>query len=580
MKLAMIVAFGGASVAAANVAAHLDTKSLTYHGWSADKLKNVVEAKGLGMCQGDCDSDLHCRTGLKCFHSNNGGKSLKIQTGCEGKTYSAADYCYKPAPAAPAAAPTRFPTRNPTAKPTAFPTRTPTAFPTRTPTTGYPTRVPTVPAHKDTDTLTTHGYNAHMLANVKAHGLGMCQGDCDSDSQCRGSMVCFHSHHAGNTVTGCEGKTLQIHDYCYKPPPTAAPTRFPTRTPTAKPTARVTVAAHKDTDTLTTHGYSADRLANVKAHGLGMCQGDCDYDSHCRTGLKCYHSSTHGRSLKIQTGCEGKTEGVHDYCYKPPPTAAPTRFPTRNPTAKPTAFPTRTPTAFPTRTPTTGYPTRVPTVPAHKDTDTLTTHGYNAHMLANVKAHGLGMCQGDCDSDSQCRGSMVCFHSHHAGNTVTGCEGKTLQIHDYCYKPPPTAAPTRFPTRTPTAKPTARVTVAAHKDTDTLTTHGYSAHMLANVKAHGLGMCQGDCDSDSHCRTGLKCFHSHSANKDLEAATGCAGRTEGIHDYCYASEKNSPLRCVNWDCSQWCKYFDQATEDAGLYTAAGCPDDSASTCSC
>ena len=30
-------------------------------------------------------------------------------------------------------------------------------------------------------------------------------------------MVCFHSHKSANTITGCEGKTLDIQDYCYLP---------------------------------------------------------------------------------------------------------------------------------------------------------------------------------------------------------------------------------------------------------------------------------------------------------------------------------------------------------------------------
>ena len=192
---------------------------------------------------------------------------------------------------------------------------------------------------------------------------------------------------------------------------------------------------------------------------------------------------------------------------------------------------------------------------AHLDTKTLATHGYDAHTLANVQKHGgLGMCQGDCDSDSHCRSGLKCYHSSWHGNTVTGCEGKTHLAHDYCYEE------------------------NAHLDTKTLTTHGYQAHTLANVKKHGLGMCQGDCDSDSHCRSGLKCYHSHKGGNTV---TGCEGKTHLLHDYCYSPLKLSdPKRCQEWSCAEWCQFFDQAAEDAGVYKANGCGDDGMDTCAC
>ena len=312
-----------------------------------------------------------------------------------------------------------------------------------------PTRNPTAPRGfaGNSKTLKEFGWSAHK------HGkIGECKGDCDADYQCATGLKCFHRSSPG-TVTGCMGRSVSSYDYCYRPVPTAYPTAYPTAFPTAYPTNPPSVAAHKDAKSLTTHGYNAHNLANVKKHGFGMCQGDCDNDSQCRGAMKCYHSSTHGVSLKFQTGCEGKTLSMHDYCYMP---AAPTRFPTRKPTSPPVGT-------------------------AHVDSKSLKTHGYNAHLLGGVQKHGFGMCQGDCDSDAQCRGSMVCFHSHKAGNTVTGCEGKTLAVHDYCYQP-------------------------------------------------------------------LKL--------------------------------SNPKRCQEWSCTEWCSFFDQATEDAGVYKANGCADDGVDSCQC
>ncbi len=44
----------------------------------------------LGLCEGDCDSDSDCATGLKCFQRNTNGPT---PPGCAGTPSSNADYC-------------------------------------------------------------------------------------------------------------------------------------------------------------------------------------------------------------------------------------------------------------------------------------------------------------------------------------------------------------------------------------------------------------------------------------------------------------------------------------------------------
>lgn len=41
------------------------------------------------------------------------------------------------------------------------------------------------------------------------------QGDCDEDSECQGSLVCFQRE-IGQGVPGCEGVSLAKTDYCVK----------------------------------------------------------------------------------------------------------------------------------------------------------------------------------------------------------------------------------------------------------------------------------------------------------------------------------------------------------------------------
>jgi len=296
--------------------------------------------------------------------------------------------------------------------------------------------------------------------------------------------------------------------------------------PTRKPTAPRGFAGNSKS--LKEFGGSAHR------HGkIGKCKGDCDYDYQCARGLKCFQQNWRYTTI---TGCEGRTKSNYDYCYDP------------------------TPTARPTRRPTTAMPTRKPTTAAHLNAKTLTDHGFSAHRLKNVvKAKGLGMCQGDCDSDTHCQGSMKCFHSSSGGNTVTGCEGKTSGITDYCYQPKPVTA--------------------AHLNAKKLTDHGFSAHTLTNVvKAKGLGMCQGDCDSNTHCQGSMVCFHSSSSGNTV---TGCEGKTSGYTDYCYQPLKlSNPARCAEWSCKEWCLYFDQTVEDAGVYSKNGCVEDGVLSCAC
>ena len=292
------------------------------------------------------------------------------------------------------------------------------------------------------------------------------------------------------------------------------------------------VSSHSTT--LRHYTHSAHKYGKI-----GQCKGDCDSDAQCMKGLLC--KQRHRWESKTITGCKGVAKADWDYCYKP--------------------------------------------VAAHKDSKELTTHGANAHLIASVKKHGFGMCQGDCDNDKQCRGAMKCYHSSRHGVSLkfqTGCEGKTTSYHDYCYMPKATKAPTQKPTQNPTQKPTQKPTNPptdpAHIDTQKLTTHGWSAHLLAGAKKHGLGMCQGDCDADSQCRGSMVCYHSHKTGNTV---TGCEGKTLSAHDYCYQPLKLSdPKRCQEWGCTEWCAYFDQTTEDAGVYKTNGCGEDGMNTCAC
>merc|ERR1711920_879867 len=109
--------------------------------------------------------------------------------------------------------------------------------------------------------------------NGGAKNLKACSGECDADSQ----------RAKGEKIPGCKGNGGgKDWDYCYNP-------------------------LHGGVKTL---GGKNDG----KAKNLQRCVGECDADSQCAYGLKCFQRSK-GEPIP---GCKGKGGGPsHDYCYDP-----------------------------------------------------------------------------------------------------------------------------------------------------------------------------------------------------------------------------------------------------------------------
>ncbi len=76
---------------------------------------------------------------------------------------------------------------------------------------------------------------------------GMCEGHCQNDDECQGSLVCYKKGGRGKPVPGCVGVDESNTDWCTtvmstdSVAPTGAPTVKVTATPTAYPTVYVTV---------------------------------------------------------------------------------------------------------------------------------------------------------------------------------------------------------------------------------------------------------------------------------------------------------------------------------------------------
>ena len=105
----------------------------------------------------------------------------------------------------------------------------------------------------------------------------------------------------------------------------------------------------------------------------------------------------------------------------------------------------------------------------------------------------LKECEADCDTDNDCATGLKCFQR--SGNEkVPGCEGTALNNYDYC--------------------------IPKERFLKDISVNGRS-----NPK---LGLCEGDCDRDTDCQDGLKCFQRNG----YTPVPGCVGRGRRDWDYC------------------------------------------------
>jgi len=291
----------------------------------------------LGECMGDCDKDKHCELGLVCFQRNSANTEVP---GCSGVPTDSVDYCVKP----------------------------------------------------EENQLVLMGNNG---SPSNAFPLQACQGDCDNDSDCAGSLKCFQRD-GREEVPGCIGKGQRKSDYCYddSAPDTPAPTATPvTSSPTEAPVTPVTSSPTASPISDTTLFIAGDNGTPSNAFPLGKCEGDCDGDSDCSGNLKCFERS----GTEAVPGCEGSGVSAKDYCFEVPEGYL---WEMGNDGVPETAFP-------------------------------------------------LGLCQGDCDSHDECQEGLYCMQRS-ADEEVPGCTGTAIYGTDYCVAPA-TGSPTI--TSSPTTPP-------------------------------------------------------------------------------------------------------------------------------
>jgi len=115
---------------------------------------------------------------------------------------------------------------------------------------------------------------ADIMKDRPSQLLGMCKGYCLNDSQCASGLMCFQRN-GFLKVPGCVGAGTKDWNYCV------------------------------ESNHLNGEG-------NIKGVG-GLCEGDCDKDSHCEGDLRCFETNGHNDV----PGCQGNLVKNRDYCYDP-----------------------------------------------------------------------------------------------------------------------------------------------------------------------------------------------------------------------------------------------------------------------
>ena len=163
-----------------------------------------------------------------------------------------------------------------------------------------------------------------------------CTGECDTSSDCAAGLRC-KQRDGVEQVPGCRGEGISGWDYCYDPEALDS-----------------------------SHGGNG-------SPNMPKCAGDCDRDSDCEDGLKCFQRN----GFTTVPGCSGSGTKDWDYCYDP--------------------------------------------------------NGLDSSRGADG-SRSMPKCAGDCDKDSDCAGNLKCWERD-GFTSVPGCNGIGVKDWDYCYDP-------------------------------------------------------------------------------------------------------------------------------------------------
>lgn len=390
--------------------------------------------------------------------------------------------------------------------------------------------------------------------------LQKCEGDCDSDNECAESLVCMQRN-GNEPVPGCTGLTQARYsiDFCYSPldpfineesfdtdstggtfqETGTQVTETGTTTTTGDGTFQEKGTQVTETDTTTTVGDMPLKVV-VGIYGshtgkLQRCEGSCKTDNDCANGLECMFRV---RNEPV-SGCTGLTASKAKLNFCIPGSKSGSNNNNNNNGNSGTDYWTDNGNQDDTT----------------KD-DTLTNEFLPSleviYGVGSTNKRMLQVCEGDCDGDHECAGRLRCMQRD-ANEDVPGCTGATISRDgiDFCYNPNisqddsdpefvevGTASPVAAPrAASPTAAPTP---IPAFRGSNILNDFADED----KPELYPLGRCQGDCDKDSDCESGLVCYQRTT---DSHLVPGCLGDTSSVTDYCIDPADNpSNINSDTW----------------------------------
>jgi len=167
---------------------------------------------------------------------------------------------------------------------------------------------------------------------------------------------------------------------------------------------------------------------------LNRCEGDCDDDNECEGDLVCYQRNN-GQAIP---GCDSGTGDAPssdfkslDFCVDPSDVPDPSSSPTSSPTSSVSPTTSHSPSTSPTST---FSPT---------SRDAFCDDPFGELVLCGLCDDipsfilPLKRCEGDCTTDNDCEGDLLCFQRS-SGEAVPGCDsgiGLAPDSSQYDFRP-------------------------------------------------------------------------------------------------------------------------------------------------
>lgn len=140
---------------------------------------------------------------------------------------------------------------------------------------------------------------------------GRCEGDCDSDDECKGNLKCYQrrSSNPWDIVFGCSGWGRKGFDYCYDPGSDLSG-------------GGGSSSNNNENNSGGSSNNGGTRSSTVLDRNIkncsrdnpcGQCQGDCDSNRDCAGDLVCFQKS----GKKPVPGCSGSDSSRTDFCIDP-----------------------------------------------------------------------------------------------------------------------------------------------------------------------------------------------------------------------------------------------------------------------